>query len=190
MGIHGFWNISMVAGPRFRTDMLISVAFTVMPILVLLLLVAYQYFLYREGQWIRTELDEEAIEGTIPSGVVSSLVSPLNRFRKRGTSAKQYVDTAMKLAWKRRHWKRAVGLKKERLWLAIVELRQTLKRIPIFEQGSVLTLNNKCLKILTPDLEGRIMKVGLSSIRQLEGTFLRDLTTISVYGMHIAALNS
>jgi RsiW-degrading membrane proteinase PrsW (M82 family) len=134
MGIHAFWNISMVAGPRFRSDTLIGIAFTVMPILVLLLLVAYQYFLYREGEWIRKELDEEVIEGTIPASIVSSLVSPLNRFRKKSASAKQYVDTAMKLAWKRHHWKRAVGLKKEKLWLALVELRQTLKRNPIFDQ--------------------------------------------------------
>lgn len=135
MGIHAFWNFSMVGGPRFRSETLIGIAFTVMPILVLLLFVAYQYFLYREGEWIRKELDEEVIEGTIPAGIVSSLVSPLNRFRKKSDSAKQYADTSMKLVWKKHHWKSAVGLKKERLWLAIVELRQTLKRIPILDQG-------------------------------------------------------
>jgi hypothetical protein len=35
----------------------------------------------------------------------------------------------MMLAWKRHHWKRAVGLKKERLWLALLDLRQALKGV-------------------------------------------------------------
>jgi hypothetical protein len=135
MGIHAFWNISMTAGPRFQSNTIVSIAFTLMPILVVSILIAYQYFLHQEGKWIRTELNEEAMEGTIPVSLVNSLVSPLNRFRKSSAAAKQYVDAAMKLAWKRHQWKRAVGLKKERLWQTLLDLRKTLKRNPIFDHG-------------------------------------------------------
>ncbi|HSE42968.1 MAG TPA: PrsW family intramembrane metalloprotease [Acidobacteriota bacterium] len=131
MGIHSFWNISMVA----KSAMLIQIAFTVMPFLVLLLLVVYQYFLYREGEWIRTELNEEALEGTISPTAVSFIVSPWKRFRNNDPKTKQYVTSAMKLAWKRHHWKRAVGIRKERLWLALLDLRQSLKRIQIFDHS-------------------------------------------------------
>ena len=130
MSIHSFWNISMVVGPKLHSVMLMEIAFTVMPVLVLVILVVYQYFLYREGEWIRTELNEEALEGTISPSMVNFIVSPWKRFRNKDPNTKQYVATAMKLAWKRHHWKRSVGLKKERLRLGLQDLRQSLKRVP------------------------------------------------------------
>lgn len=137
MGIHAFWNASMILGPKLRSPLLVNAAFTLMPLLVILLLVAYQYFLYREGNWIRLELQEEAMEGTISPSLVSSLVSPWNRLRKRDPEVTRYINAAMKLAVKRRQWKRSSGLKKERLALALAELRQALKRMRSpFEQVS------------------------------------------------------
>jgi protease PrsW len=129
MAIHSFWNACMVLGPKTDNAFLVNAAFTLMPLLVILLLAAYQYFLYREGKWIRVELQEEVMEGTIPPSIVSSLVSPLNRLRNRNSEQKKYVDTAMKLAVKRNQWKRASGLKKERLALRLVELRELLKQM-------------------------------------------------------------
>jgi RsiW-degrading membrane proteinase PrsW (M82 family) len=129
MGIHAFWNASMVLGPKYHSAFIVNIAFTLMPILVILLLIAYQYFLYREGKWIRSELQEEVMEGTIAPSVVSSLVSPWNRLRKRNSEQGKYIDTAMKLAVKRHQWKRASGLKKERLALTLIELREMLKRM-------------------------------------------------------------
>jgi protease PrsW len=129
MAIHAFWNASMVLGPKFNSAFLVNTAFTLMPVLVILLFVAYQYFLYREGQWIQSELQEEVMEGTIAPSLVSSLVSPWNRLRKRNSEETKYIDTAMKLAVKRHQWKRASGLKKERLALTLVELRELLKRM-------------------------------------------------------------
>ena len=134
IAIHSFWNISMVVGPKLHSAIIIQIAFTAMPILVLLLLIIYQYFLYREGEWIRTELNEEAIEGTISPSTVNAIVSPWKRFRNKDARSKQYVATAIKLAWKRHHWKRAVGFKKERLRLALVELRQSLKECHSYKQ--------------------------------------------------------
>jgi RsiW-degrading membrane proteinase PrsW (M82 family) len=127
MAIHAFWNASMVLGPKLGNAFLANAAFTMMPLLVLLLLVAYQYFLYREGQWIKTELQEEVMEGTLPPSIVSSLVSPWNRLRNRNQEQSRYIDMAMKLAVKRHQWKRSSGLKKERLALMLVELRERLR---------------------------------------------------------------
>jgi len=129
MGIHAFWNASMILGPKFDNAFLVNSAFTLMPVLVILLLVAYQYFLYREGQWIRAELQEEVMEGTLAPSLVSSLVSPWNRLRSKNSEEKKFIDTAMQLAVKRHHWKRSSGLKKERLALALVELREMLKQM-------------------------------------------------------------
>ncbi len=129
MGIHAFWNASMVLGPKLDNAFLVNIAFTLMPVLVILLLAAYQYFLYREGQWIRSELQEEVMEGTLAPSLVGLLVSPWNRLRSKNSEEKKYIDTAMKLAVKRHQWKRSSGLKKERLALTLVELRELLKQI-------------------------------------------------------------
>lgn len=137
MVIHAFWNASMVLGPKLGNAFLANTAFTLMPLLVLLLLVSYQYFLYREGQWIRSELQEEVMEGTLSPSIVNSLVSPWNRLRNRNSEHSKYVDTAMKLAVKRHQWKGSTGLKKERLALTLVELRALLKQMRSpFEQVS------------------------------------------------------
>lgn len=129
MAIHSFWNASMVLGPKLENAFLVNTAFTLMPLLIILLLAAYQYFLYREGKWIRAELQEEVMEGTIAPSIVNSLVSPLNRLRNSNAEQKKYIDTAMKLAVKRHQWKRAAGLKKERLALTLVELRELLRQM-------------------------------------------------------------
>jgi hypothetical protein len=129
MAIHSFWNASMVLGPKLENAFLANTAFTLMPLLVILLLVAYQYFLYREGQWIRSELQEEVMEGTLSPSVVGSLVSPWNRLRNRNSDQSKYIDTVMKLAVKRHQWKRSTGLKKERLALTLVDLRALLKQM-------------------------------------------------------------
>ena len=119
----------MILGPKLGNAFWANTAFTLMPLLVFLLLAAYQYFLYREGQWIRSELQEEVMEGTLSPSIVSSLVSPWNRLRNRNSDQRKYIDTAMNLVVKRHQWKRSTGLKKERLALALVELRSLLKQM-------------------------------------------------------------
>jgi len=133
MMIHGFWNACMVLGSAFHSPLLVQAGLSILPVLVVLLFVAYQISLFLEGRILSMELMEESDMGTIPVPHVAKLCSYFGRKGKDwcppGIDREQYIALAMRLASKRHQWKSATGGRKARLESALSELRWKLGQL-------------------------------------------------------------
>ena len=133
MGLHAFWNGSLVWAGESESGVPFAVALIGIPFYVTLLLALTQVSLVYESRTIAAELREEAALGIIPEAHLAILPSFFRRagngWLPKGVIKRRYVPLATTLAFRKFQRKRCAASEAQSFDEEITKLRAEVRRV-------------------------------------------------------------